>query len=188
MPESSDRRPPPGGRVLLAQNTIRARVRELGSEITAHYAGQRPVFLGVMNGALFFLTDLLREVDLETEIFCVRLASYAGRKSTGEMRGLADINGSFAEQQVLIVDDILDSGLTLTKLTQHLRGLGAVDVRTCVLLQKLRNREIDVQADWVGFHIADEFVVGYGLDYDGRYRGLQDIWLMEPEAVRPYQA
>jgi hypoxanthine phosphoribosyltransferase len=166
---------PPAGRILLSQTKIRARVRELGVEITRHYQGQRPLFLGVMNGALFFLTDLLRVVDLETEISCVRLASYEGTQSTGKMRGLDALGESFLGRQVLIVDDILDTGFTLAQLVQRLHELGAAEVKVCVLLQKQRQRDLPIQADWIGFQIADEFVVGYGLDHDGRYRGLKHI-------------
>jgi hypoxanthine phosphoribosyltransferase len=165
--------------VLLSQSKLRARVRELGAEITAHYAGERPLFLGVMNGALFFLTDLLRHVELDTEISCVRLASYAGRESTGKLRGLDAMGESFAGRRVLIVDDILDTGLTLAELVRRVRELGALEVKICVLLQKQRRRDLPVQADWIGFRIADEFVVGYGLDYEGRYRGLKHIRVLK---------
>jgi len=172
------------GRILLSQAQIRARVRQLGKSITRHYRrqpplGQRPIFLGVMNGALFLLGDLLRAVDLDhVEISCVRLASYAGAQSTGNLRGLVDLEAlgkSVAGRHVLIVDDILDTGRTLSALAAHLKKLGAADVKICVLLEKKRRHEIPVKPDWTGFQITDEFVVGYGLDYDGRYRILKQI-------------
>ncbi len=167
------------GSVLLSQTQIRTRVRQLGRSITHHYRGKSPLFLGVMNGALFFLADLLRAVDLDTEVSCVRLASYAGKQSSGIVNGLDALGDSFAGRHVLIVDDILDTGRTLSALTRHLKKLGATDVKICVLLEKRRKHEIPVKADWVGFKIADEFVVGYGLDYDGRYRGLKKIRVLE---------
>ena len=175
------------GRTLLTQAQIRARVRQLGKSITRHYQGQRtmgqpPLFLGVMNGALFFLADLLRAVDLDTEISCVRLASYAGTKSTGKLHGLADLDTlgkSVAGRHVLIVDDIFDTGRTLSALTARLKKLGAADVKICVLLEKKRRHEIPLRPDWTGFKIADHFVVGYGLDYDGRYRSLKQIRMLE---------
>jgi len=163
------------GRVLLTQAQIRARVRQLGRSITHHYRGQRPIFLGVMNGALFFLGDLLRAVDLDTEISCVRLASYAGTQSTGKLRGIDALGKSMAGRHVLVVDDILDTGRTLSALAARLKKLGAADVKICVLLEKSRRHEVAVRADWTGFKIADEFVVGYGLDYNGRYRGLKQV-------------
>ena len=179
MKNTASSSPPLGGRVLLTEEQIQTRVRELGREISAHYRGQRPLFLGVMNGALFFLADLLRAVDLDPELLCLRLASYAGRESTGQLRGLEALDDSVAGRDVLVIDDILDTGQTLTMLVARLHELKAAEVKTCVLLQKERPRELAISADWIGFHIANEFVVGYGLDYEGRHRGLQDIRLFQ---------
>lgn len=167
------------GRILLSQAQIHARVRQLGKSITQHYRGERPLFLGVMNGALFFLADLIRAVDLETEISCVQLASYAGTQSTGQVRGLDGIGKSVKGRHILIVDDILDTGRTLSALSARLKKLGAAEVKICVLLEKRRRHEIPVRADWTGFQIADEFVIGYGLDYNGRYRGLKQVRVMD---------
>jgi len=162
------------GRILLSQARIQARVRELGKILAHHYHGKRPLVLGVMNGALFFLGDLLRTPDLETEISCVRLASYAGTRSS-TLRGLDALGSDFAGRHVLIVDDILDTGRTLSALVRRLKQLDAADVKICVLLEKRRRRETAVKADWTGFKIADEFVVGYGLDYNGLYRNLRQV-------------
>jgi hypoxanthine phosphoribosyltransferase len=170
------------GRLLISQARIHARVRQLGRAITKHYAGERPLFLGIMNGALFFLADLLRAVELDSEISCVRLASYAGTKSTGQLRGLEAMGESFRGRHVVIVDDIFDTGNTLTAVVARLRELGAADVKICVLLHK-KKAQIPVRIDWVGFKIPDEFVVGYGLDYNGRYRGLKQIRVLETLAV-----
>ena len=163
-------------RVLLTEAQIAARVKVLGKAITKTYRGEQPLVLGVMNGALFFLADLLRAVQVEAEIATVRLTSYRGMKSTGRVRGLALLRAEVKGRQVVIVDDILDTGRTLGALAQHLRDLGATDVKICVLLAKRRSRDVAVRADWVGFRIPDRFVVGYGLDYEGRYRGLKAIW------------
>jgi hypoxanthine phosphoribosyltransferase len=168
------------GRILLTQAQIRARVRQLGRSITRHYQRQAltpepPIFLGVMNGALFFLADLLRAIDCDTEISCVRLASYVGARSSNKVQGLDAVDESFRGRHVLVVDDILDTGRTLSALVARLKKLGAAEVKICVLLEKRRKHEVAVKPDWVGFKIADEFVVGYGLDYNGRYRGLKQI-------------
>ena len=167
------------GRLLISQAQIRSRVRQLGRLLTKHYAGERPLFLGIMNGALCFLADLLRAVDLDSEVSCVRLASYAGTESTGKLRGLEALGDSFAGRKVIIVDDIFDTGHTLSGVIQRLHELGAADVKVCVLLQKRHGRQVPVKVNWVGFHIPDEFVVGYGLDYNGRYRGLKQIRVLE---------
>jgi len=176
------------GRTLLTQAQIRARVRQLGSSITRHYRrpslrGQSPLFLGVMNGALFFLADLLRAVDLDSEISCVRLASYTGTQSTRQLRGLEAMGDSYKGRHVVIVDDIFDTGHTLAALAARLHKLGAADVKCCVLLEKQRRHEVAIKPDWVGFKIPDEFVVGYGLDYNGRYRDLKQIRVLETPAV-----
>jgi hypoxanthine phosphoribosyltransferase len=183
MTAKSPRHHPPPGPILLSQARLRARVRQLGTAITKHYRGRRPLLLGVMNGALFFLADLVRVLDLEIEISCVRLASYEGKSSTGRLRGLESLGDSFAGRDVLVVDDILDTGLTLAPLVRRLRELGARDVKVCVLLQKKRRRELPIRADWIGFRIADEFVVGYGLDFNGHYRNLKHIRVLDPEPV-----
>ena len=168
-------------RNLLTQAQIHARVRQLGKSLTRYYRGKDPVFLGIMNGALFFLTDLVRAVDLDdVEISTLRLASYAGTKSTGKLTGLDGLADSLAGRHVLIVDDILDTGRTLSALVARLNKLGAADVKICVLLEKRGKLEVPVRADWVGFKIADHFVIGYGLDYDGKYRGLKQVRILEP--------
>ena len=164
------------GRTLLTQTQICARVKQLGRSIARHYRGKQPIFLGVMNGALFFLTDLARAIDLdEAEISCVRLASYQGTTSTGKLLGLDTLADSFEGRHVLIVDDILDTGRTLSALVTRLKKLGAADVKICVLLQKRGQQEVSVRAEWIGFTIPDHFVIGYGLDYNGRYRGLKQV-------------
>jgi hypoxanthine phosphoribosyltransferase len=168
------------GQVLLTQTQIRGRVRALGKSISRHYQGRHPLFLGVMNGALFFLADLVRAVDLDDlEISCVQLASYAGTQSSGVVRGLDALGDAFRGRQVLIVDDILDTGRTLSALAARLKELGAADVKICVLLDKRHKREVAVKADWTGFRIANRFVVGYGLDHDGRHRNLKQIRVLE---------
>jgi hypoxanthine phosphoribosyltransferase len=170
------------GRVLLTQAQIQARVRQLGRAITRHYAGQCPLFLGIMNGALLFLADLLRAVDLDSEVTCVRLASYRGTQSTGRLRGLEAMGDSFKGRHVVIVDDIYDTGATLLGAIARLRQLGAADVKVCVLLQKRKSQQ-RVKVDWVGFKIPDQFVIGYGLDHNGRYRGLRQIRVLDTLAV-----
>jgi hypoxanthine phosphoribosyltransferase len=171
------------GYLLLSQAQIHARVRELGRAITQHYAGQAPLFLGLMNGALLFLADLLRAVELDSEVTCVRIASYHGTESTGHLRGLEAMGDSFKGRQVVIVDDIYDTGTTLLGVRARLKELGAADIKVCVLLQKKKPGQKAVPVDWIGFKIPDHFVIGYGLDYNGRYRGLKQIRVLETPAV-----
>jgi hypoxanthine phosphoribosyltransferase len=168
------------GRILLSQTQIRARVRALGHTLTRHYRGKNVLILGVMNGALFFLADLLRILELpDAQITCLRLASYTGAHSTGQLLGLDQLGDEFRDRHVLIIDDILDTGHTLSALHARLRQLGAADVKICVLLAKRRPRHLPVRAYWTGFKIPDQFVVGYGLDFNGRYRSLKQIRVLE---------
>jgi hypoxanthine phosphoribosyltransferase len=170
------------GRPLISQARIQARVAQLGRAITKKYRGKQPLFLGIMNGALIFMADLLRATDLDSEVSCVRLSSYVGTERSGSLRGLEAMGDSFKGRHVVIVDDILDTGNTLAAVIKRLKELGAVDVKVCVLLQK-KKKQLPVKVDWVGFRIPDQFVVGYGLDYNGRYRGLKQIRVLEAPAV-----
>lgn len=172
---------PASSRVLLNEERIRARILVLGRKISRHYKGERPLVLGLMNGALFFLADLLRSVDVDTELLCVAVTSYVGTRSTGKIRGLEALKHTrttIKGRRILLVDDILDTGQTLAALAGELKKFGAAEVKTCVMLEKRRKQKASIQADWVGFRIADKFVVGYGLDYEGRYRHLKNVQVL----------
>jgi len=171
------------GRILLSAAAIRRRVSELGREISARYpANRHPLtVLGLMNGSVFFLVDLVRHLPVETHVECWRVQSYAGTASTGTLHGLEHCRGDFQGRTVVIVDDILDTGLTLDAVRRRVLELGAARAEICVLLRKKRRRTVKVAARWVGFDIADEFVIGYGLDHDGKYRGLKSIRVLPSE-------
>jgi len=174
---ASSSRPP--GKTLISATALQRRVAVLGREIAAHYGREPFVVLGLMNGSLFFLVDLLRRLPAETRVECWRVQSYAGRASSGKLQGLAHCGGDFAGRRVLIVDDILDTGLTLDAVTRRAKELGAKKIDLCVLLRKRRRRTVAVRARWAGFDIADRFVVGYGLDLDGQYRALKSIQALD---------
>jgi hypoxanthine phosphoribosyltransferase len=163
------------GRPLISGAAIARRTTTLARGIGARHAKIPLTVLGLMNGSLFFLADLARLLPLETRIECWRLQSYAGRKSSGMVQGLEQCLGDFAGRRVVIVDDILDTGRTLDAVKRRVLALGAARVEICVLLKKKRKREIPIRAEWVGFEIPDRYVVGYGLDDDGRYRALRSI-------------
>jgi hypoxanthine phosphoribosyltransferase len=170
-------------KILLHTATILARLDEIAHEIRTDYAGKDLTVVMVLNGALMLCADLLRRIPLPLKLDCLRVSSYhGGTETTGEVIfdqiALPDIN----DRHVLIVDDILDSGLTLAAIVQKLRTeCRPLSVKSCVLLRKKKERLAAIDADYVGFDIADEFVVGYGLDYDERYRNLPYIGVLRPE-------
>ena len=164
------------GRILLSEDEICQRVRELGQQISNDYRGREITIICVLNGAVVFLADLLRNLDILTNLDFVRISSYGHEtKSTGEARILQGLTMNIEGRHILVVDDIIDSGLTLHCLRKILLARRPASLKLCVLLNKAERRTEDVEVDYVGFSIPDEFVIGYGLDYAGQYRGLRYI-------------
>ncbi len=159
----------------IAADQIAERVRALGRRITQDYQGEQLHLVVLLHGALIFAADLMRAIELPVTVDIVRFASYEGTQSTGKVRHLTSLESSLTGRKVLILDDILDTGLTLESAVGHAAACGADDVRTCVLLDKPSRRINGWQADYRGFAIDNHFVVGYGLDYEGRYRNLPFI-------------
>jgi hypoxanthine phosphoribosyltransferase len=168
------------GPVLLDRQTIQSRVRELGARIARDYRGKTPHLVCILKGASLFHADLIRVIDLELSYDFVAVSSYCKQtKSSGEVRILKDLDESIEGKDVLLVEDIVDTGLTLHYLLQNLKSRGPASLRTVALLNKPSRREIDVLVEYVGFDISDKFVVGYGLDFDQRYRNLPDIRILQ---------
>jgi hypoxanthine phosphoribosyltransferase len=167
--------------VLLDAETIRARVSELGAQLSADYAGRDPVLLSVLKGALVFLADLMRSIDVPNSIDLMELSSYgAGTETSGQVRILKDLSRSIEGRDVVIVEDIIDTGLTLNYLLRYLAERHPASIRVCCLLDKPARRLADIDIDYRGFTIPDRFVVGYGLDFDERYRNLPYIGVLKP--------
>lgn len=164
---------------LFSADAIRARVAELGVEITRDYAGRPLLLVAVLKGAALFSSDLMRAITLEHTIEYVRARSYAGTESTGSVEWLHLPEKELTGRHVLVTEDILDTGRTLHALSGKLHELGAASVEICALLDKPSRRVLPVQARYVGFTIEDRFVVGYGLDHDERYRHLDAIYCLE---------
>ena len=164
---------PRPGHALVPEKEIVARVGELGRAIARDYAAANLVLVGVLQGAIPFVADLMRAVALDLTVDFVRTSSYgSGTTSSGSVRLVTDLSMDITDRHVLIVDDIVDTGHTLAALKRTLQARGPRSVRTCVLLDKTGRRETEVAIDYVGFTIPNVFVVGYGLDYDGLYRNL----------------
>lgn len=170
-------------RVLLSSQQIEQRIRELGHEISRDYAKAENLHLiCVLKGAFMFLADLVRTLQVPVTLDFMALSSYAtGTTSSGEVRLLKDLDSALAGRDVLIVEDIVDTGLTLNYLRDILMARGPRSVRTACLLSKPSRRKVDVRVEYIGFTIDDHFVVGYGLDYDGRYRSLPHIAVVDEE-------
>lgn len=166
-------------KVLIRRSAIEKRVREVAQAITKDFKGQRVHLIGVLKGACIFLSDLVREIDLETSIDFIAVSSYGkGKESSGQVRVLKDLDSSIEGLNVILVEDILDTGLTLSYLLRVLQQRKPRVLRIAALLDKPSRRVNNVQGDYVGFTIPNEFVVGYGLDYAERYRNLKDVCIL----------
>ena len=169
-------------RVLLSEDEIREKVRELGGKITADYKNSNLMLVTVLKGAVVFLADLMRQIDVPAEIDFMVVSSYgSGVKSSGVVKIVKDLDVPLAGKDILIVEDILDSGLTLSYIKELLESRGPRSLRIATLLDKPSRRKVDLQADYIGFSVPDEFVIGYGLDYDEKYRNLPYIGILKPE-------
>jgi hypoxanthine phosphoribosyltransferase len=164
---------PPIEKVLITESAIRARVEELGAAITRDYAGSRPVLVGVLRGVACFMADLMRAIALPVTVDFLSLSPYQGGSST--LRFTKDLEQDIHGQRVIVVEDIVDTGISLQRLMQYLAARQPLDIRVCALLDKRARRLLETTIDYTGFAIADEFVVGYGLDYRQEYRNLPYI-------------
>jgi hypoxanthine phosphoribosyltransferase len=167
-------------RILIPAEQLSARVRELGEEVAATYQGTVPLLVSVLKGGVVFLSDLMRAIRIPHHIDFLQLSSYAGGTMTsGTVRLLSDLGTNIGGRDVLIVEDIVDTGLTLRYLLKQLEIRQPRSLRVCCLLNKAAAREVEVPLDFVGFEIPNEFVVGYGLDYDEKYRNLPYIGVLD---------
>jgi hypoxanthine phosphoribosyltransferase len=163
-------------KVLLSSDEIQARILEMGRQITADYAGREPHLVGVLKGACPFMTDLAQAIDLPLTLDFIAVSSYgAATKSSGEVKLVKDLDQGLEGRDLLVIEDIVDTGLTLNYLRGLLRARGPRTLKVVTLLSKPSRRLVSVEVDYVGFTIEDHFVVGYGLDYNERYRNLRDI-------------
>ena len=169
--------------MLVESDALQQRVRELGAEITSDYAGRDLILVCVLKGAVFFLSDLMRAIELPCEVDFMAVASYgSATDSSGVVRILKDLDTVIEGRDVLIVEDIVDSGLTLSYLMRNLKGRGPRSLEVCALLTKPERRKVELPARYIGFEIPDRFAIGYGLDHAERYRNLPFVAaLLQPE-------
>jgi hypoxanthine phosphoribosyltransferase len=176
------------GSILVGEDELQARVRELGHEISEDYAGRELLLVGVLKGAVFFMADLMRAITVPCEIDFMAISSYgASTDSSGVVRILKDLDINIEGRHVIVVEDIIDSGLTLSYLVRNLESRGPASLAVCSLLTKPERRQIDVDVRYVGFEIPNRFVIGYGLDFAERYRNLPYVGVLHdslmPEGV-----
>lgn len=182
----------PEPRILISREQIAGRVAEMGEQITRDFRGQAVIFVGVLKGAAIFLSDLARQVHLDATFDFIGVSSYGNRPSpaqelhggwdsTGEVRVTKDVDQSMRDRNVILVEDILDTGLTLTYLSKLLIAHQPRSLKIAALLDKPSRRKLPIHVDYIGFAIPDEFIVGYGLDYAERYRNLPDICVLSRE-------
>jgi hypoxanthine phosphoribosyltransferase len=168
------------GRIVVGPEELQRRIAELAAEVSRDYADKDVLLLGILKGAVFFLTDLMRQLDIPAEIDFMAISSYgSATKSSGVVRILKDLDRPIEGRHVLIVEDIVDSGLTLRYLLGNLTGRNPASLEVCALLSKREGQLVDVPVRYVGFEIPNEFVIGYGLDYDERYRALPYVATLE---------
>lgn len=173
---------PDVGVIFASEEQLKERVSAIGRQITADYAGKEPVFVGVLKGCFIFMADLVRACDVACTIDFMVVSSYgSGTTSSGAVEIVKDLSKDIAGKDVIIVEDILDSGNTLSYLKKYMSARNPASIRIVTLLDKPERRTADVAADYVGFTIPDAFVVGYGLDYDQKYRNLPYIGVLKPE-------
>lgn len=173
------------GDVMIGKDELQARIAELGSEISRDFRGESILAICVLKGAVLFMSDLIRELNVETKIDFMAVSSYgASTQSTGVVRILKDLDSNIEGENVIIVEDIIDSGLTLKYLKEYLLARHPKTLKICTLLDKPERRQADVKADYVGFTIENKFIVGYGLDYNQLYRNLPYISYLEEETQK----
>ena len=170
------------GEVLIEEPALQSRIGELGVEISADYAGRDLLLVGVLKGAVFFMADLMRNLTIPCEVDFMAISSYgASTDSSGVVRILKDLDTKIAGRHVLVVEDIIDSGLTLSYLMRSLKARKPASLEVCALLTKPGRREIEVPVKYVGFEIPNRFVIGYGLDYAERYRNLRYVGVLNED-------
>lgn len=171
--------------ILITEEQLQEKIKELGEKLTLAYRGKNPLVICVLKGAAPFMTDLIQEMDIPLEMDFMDVSSYGNSTNTsGEVKIIKDLNTSVEGRDVLIVEDIMDSGLTLNYLVDLFKHRRAKSVKIVTLLDKPDRRAVDLKADLVGFVVPDEFVVGYGLDYAEKYRNLPFIGVLKPEVYR----
>lgn len=170
--------------ILITEEQIVNRCKEIGKQISEDYAGKRPILIALLKGSVPFLAELMKYVDIDMEIEFMDVSSYSGTESTGEVKIVKDLDCSIKDLDVIIIEDIVDTGRTLKTVKELLYSKGAASVRVASLLNKQERRVVEINAEYVGFEIPDEFVIGFGLDYDQKFRNLPYVGVLKEECYK----
>ena len=169
--------------MYLSKDDINNRLKEMANQLSEKYCDECPVIIGILNGSFVFMADLIRKIDFECEIDFMKVNSYVGKETSGKVQLEKDININIENRRVIIVEDIIDSGLTMDYLHKHISAYNPKDITIVTLLSKNNNHTLNFNIDIVGFEITSEFVVGYGLDLDQRFRQLDSLYMLEPNVL-----
>ena len=169
--------------MYLSKDDINNRLKEMANQLSEKYCDECPVIIGILNGSFVFMADLIRKIDFECEIDFMKVNSYVGKETSGKVQLEKDININIENRRVIIVEDIIDSGLTMDYLHKHISAYNPKDITIVTLLSKNNNHTLNFNIDIVGFEITSEFVVGYGLDLDQRFRQLDSLYTLEPNML-----
>ena len=169
--------------MYLSKDDINNRLKEMANQLSEKYCDECPVIIGILNGSFVFMADLIRKIDFECEIDFMKVNSYVGEETSGKVQLEKDININIEDRRVIIVEDIIDSGLTMDYLHKHISAYNPKDITIVTLLSKNNNHTLNFNIDIVGFEITSEFVVGYGLDLDQRFRQLDSLYTLEPNML-----
>lgn len=165
--------------ILLSEDQILARIKELGTQISEDYVGKLPIFIGVLNGSFLFMSDLVKNVNIHCEIDFLKLSSYGDEKiSSGDVKLIKELNADINERNIIVVEDIVDSGLSIKYIQELMKNHSPASVKVASLLVKPKSLKFDVKIDYIGFNIPNEFVIGYGLDYAQKFRNLKSIYAL----------
>ncbi len=169
--------------MYLSKDDINNRLKEMANQLSENFCNECPVIIGILNGSFVFMADLIRQIDFECEIDFMKVNSYVGKETSGKVQLEKDININIKDRRVIIVEDIIDSGLTMDYLQKHISAYNPKDITIVTLLSKKNNYTLNFNIDIIGFEITSEFVVGYGLDLDHRFRQLDSLYKLEPNIL-----
>lgn len=170
--------------VLITEEQIVNRCNEIGKQISKDYAGKRPILIALLKGSVPFLSELMKHIDIDIEIDFMDVSSYSGTESTGEVKIVKDLDCSIKDADVIIIEDIIDTGRTLKTVKQLLYSKGANSVKVASLLDKKQRRVVDIEGDYIGFDIPDSFVIGFGLDFNQKYRNLPYVGVLKEDCYK----